>query len=353
MNMDKNTDKKRLCVVGAGSIGRRHIRLLNERDDVSISIVEPFEKSYQRIVDEIGTFKRFSSMDEAIASGEVDAVVIATPHGMHSEMAIKALNAGLDVFCEKPMSDSLPDCVKMLNAVKTSGRVFQTGFMFRFDPIILKMKEIADSGRIGNIIYFSSRFCSYNILLCSVTRHQADHPYSLPMDTIHDTDLLYFFTGRIPDHVFASGFRAGDLEFSSDPNFLDVIYRYDKGDLGAAAHFDYAVHPQVHDITLVGDKGYIGGDLMSETVTVGSTDGSKEILSIHRDIDDIYRPEWQSFLEAVNGDHAPENPAESAIAATLLLQCQIDSAKSGREVSVAEAAEAAGFCFKTPEVLYN
>ena len=335
-------EKKRICVVGAGSIGRRHIRLLNERDDVSLSIVEPFEKSYQRIVDEIGTFRRFSSLEEALISGEVDAVVIATPHGMHAEMALKALEAGVDVFCEKPMSDSLPDCVKMLEAVKRTGKVFQTGFMFRFDPCVLKMKEIADSGRIGNIVYFSSRFCSYNILLCSVTKHQKDHPYSLPMDTIHDTDLLYYFTKRIPDHVYACGYQAGALELSSDPNFLDIIYRFDKGDLGAMAHFDYVVHPQVHDLMITGDKGYIGGDFMTGEITIGSTDGSKEVFTVHREADDIYRLEWQSFIEAIRGEHAPENPADSAIVATLLLQCQIDSAKAGKEVDVTAVAKAAG-----------
>ena len=337
--------KKRICVVGAGSIGRRHIRLLNERDDVSLSIVEPFEKSYQRIVDEIGTFRRFESIEEALASGEVDAVAIATPHGMHADMAIKALNAGTDVFCEKPMSDSLPDCVKMLEAVRKSGRVFQTGFMFRFDPFIKKMKEIIESGRIGDVVYYSSRFCSYNILLCSVTKHQKDHPYSLPMDTIHDTDLLHYFTGRIPDRVYACGYQAGNLEFSSAPNFLDVIYRYDDGKLGAMSHFDYVVHPQVHDLMIAGDKGYIGGDCMTGEITVGSTDGSKETLTVSRDGDDIYRAEWQSFIEAINGEHSPENPAESAIVATLLLQCQIDSAKNGKEVDVAEVARSAGFVY--------
>lgn len=334
---------KNLCVIGAGSIGRRHIRLLNDRDDVSVSIVEPFEASYKRIEEEIGVFKRYESIDEALASGEVDAVVIATPHGMHAQMAIKALAAGVDVFCEKPMSDSLPECVKMLEAVKKSGKVFQTGFMFRFDPFVVGIKKMIDEGKIGDVVYFSSRFCSYNILLCSVTRHQADHPYSLPMDTIHDTDLLHFFTGRIPDHVYASGYQAGNMELSSNPNFIDIIYRYDTGDLGAMSHFDYVAHPQVHDLMIVGNKGYISGDFMSGDVTVGYIDGSKEEVTLSRETDDIYMAEWQSFIEAINGEHKPENSAESAIVATLLLQCQIDSAKSGKEVDVAKIAEAAGF----------
>ena len=88
-----------------------------------------------------------------------------------------------------------------------------------------------------------------------------------------------------------------------------------------------------------------GGDCMTGEITVGSTDGSKETLTVSRDGDDIYRAEWQSFIEAINGEHSPENPAESAIVATLLLQCQIDSAKAGKEVDVAEVARSAGFVY--------
>ena len=55
-------NKLKLCLVGVGSIGRRHLRLLNERDDVTLSVVEPFEPSWQRIVEEVGTFERFASL---------------------------------------------------------------------------------------------------------------------------------------------------------------------------------------------------------------------------------------------------------------------------------------------------
>ena len=142
-------NKLKLCLVGVGSIGRRHLRLLNERDDVTLCVVEPFEPSWQRIVEEVGTFERFASLDEALASGNVDAVIISTPHGMHAKMAIQALEAGVHVFCEKPMSDALTECVAMLKAAQKTDKVFSVGFMFHFDPFVRKVKEIVDSGRLA------------------------------------------------------------------------------------------------------------------------------------------------------------------------------------------------------------
>ena len=59
----------------------------------------------------------YTHLEEALVSGNLDAVVIATPHGMHAEMSIQALDAGVNVFCEKPMSDSVEECMAMQEAV--------------------------------------------------------------------------------------------------------------------------------------------------------------------------------------------------------------------------------------------
>ena len=338
-------EKIRMCLVGVGSIGRRHLRLLNERDDVTLSVVEPYEASWERVTKEIGTFRRFTSLDEALASGEIDAVVIATPHGMHAKMAIQALEAGVHVFCEKPMSDSLEECVAMVKAAKNTDKVFSCGFMFHFDPHIQKMKEILDSGRLGKLLHFTNRFGSYNILLCSITKHQAHTPYSVIMDCIHDTDLLYYFTGRIPDHVYMNGFQAGDMELSSPQNVVDAIYRYDSGDLGANCHFNYIQHPQVHTLELVCEKGYMRYDLMEPSITVGTIDKKVEKITIELKPDDVYRAEWEGFLSAVRGERKPENDADSAIVPTLLMAAQRESAETGKEVSIRELAERCGYTY--------
>lgn len=338
-------EKLRFCLVGVGSIGRRHLRLLHDRGDLRLSVVEPLDESYQRVCSEIGVFPRYASLEQAMAEEKPDAVVICTPHGAHAGLAIQALDAGAHVFCEKPMSDNLEECVAMLHAARRSEKVFSVGFMYRFDPFILKVKEILDSGRIGRLLHYSSRFATYNTLLCSVTRHQAHTPYALVMDCIHDTDLLCWFAGSVPDYAYSSAYQAGDLELSSSPNFIDTVYRWESGKLGAHTHFNYVQHPQVHTLEIAGERGYILGDFMRPSVTVATADGQMETLTIQRTFDDVYRAEWQSFIEAVRGVHAPENPAESAIFSTLLMQAQKESGMRCREVSVREIAGRCGFSY--------
>ena len=142
--------KLNVMLVGAGSIGRRHIRLLNEMGDVNITVVDVSDKCLELVATQIGSFRTYKDFDEALGEADPQVVVIATPHDMHSDLAIKAMEHGCDVFCEKPMANTTVECVRMSECAKETGRMLNTGFMFRFSPLVIKMKEILDSGQIGN-----------------------------------------------------------------------------------------------------------------------------------------------------------------------------------------------------------
>ena len=338
----------KLCLVGAGSIGRRHLKLLLEREDTALSVVEPNEAGRKALQETYPQLPFYDTMDAAILEGGCDAVIIATPHPTHAPLAIRALELGVHVFCEKPMSDSLSECVQLLQAARRSDKVFSVGFMFRFDPFVQKVKQIIDSGKIGKILHYESRFATYNTLLCSLTRHQENTPYSLVMDCIHDSDLLYHFTGRIPDYAYSVAYKAGDMPLSSPQNFIDTVYRWEDKSMGAHIHFNYVQHPQIHDLQIVGDLGYIRGDFMSADVIVGTREGKVETYpntrsSISSDFNNVYRAEWEAFLRAVRGQRKAENPPEQAIVSTLLMHAQIASAESGREISVRELAGQHGY----------
>ena len=343
--------KTKLCLVGAGSIGRRHLRMLSEREDVQLAVVEPNAQCQAATLDILPGVPFFDSIEEAVTAGGCEAVIIATPHKTHAPLAIQALELGVHVFVEKPMSDSLEDCVALLNAAKKSDKVVAVGFMFRFDPFVQKVKEIIDSGRIGKIVHYASRFATYNTLLCSVTKHQQNTPYSLVMDCIHDSDLLYHFTGSIPDYAYSNAYHAGDLPLSSPQNFIDTVFRWEDKSMGAHIHFNYVQHPQIHDLQIVGEKGYILGDFMTADVIVGSReDASTETFTntrsgINSDANNIYRAQWNEFLRAVRGERKPENPPEQAIVSTLLMHAQMESGKSGKEVSIHELAAKYGYQF--------
>ena len=97
---------RRVVVVGLGSIGRRHGRLLQERPDVQVEVVEPSAEAVARASQELGNLPAHPRLEEALATAP-DVVWLATPTALHADQAMAALKAGCHVFCEKPMSDRL------------------------------------------------------------------------------------------------------------------------------------------------------------------------------------------------------------------------------------------------------
>ena len=99
----------RVVVIGTGSIGKRHGRLLCERSDLSVELCEPSAAALAAtLADPEESFwaadlETHSSLEAALAS-KPDAVVLCTPHTLHAQQAIAALDAGVHVLCEKPMA---------------------------------------------------------------------------------------------------------------------------------------------------------------------------------------------------------------------------------------------------------
>ncbi len=93
----------------------------------------------------------YGNFRELIAREDIDAVVIATPDHWHAIMVIEAAQAGKDIYCEKPLSQTIAEARAMVNAVRRYGRVFQTGSMQRSDNRFRFACELVRNGYIGEI----------------------------------------------------------------------------------------------------------------------------------------------------------------------------------------------------------
>jgi predicted dehydrogenase len=94
----------------------------------------------------------FESADRMVESGEVDVVVIATPHWQHATLSVSALRAGLHVVCEKPLTVTSAQADEVLNAAKGSKGTLTCVFQTRFEPVFLKAKALLQSGELGPIV---------------------------------------------------------------------------------------------------------------------------------------------------------------------------------------------------------
>jgi predicted dehydrogenase len=142
--------KLRFGMMGAGTISGAHLPALAAREDVEITCLADANAEAARaratqfaIPTVVGDYR------ELIAREDVDAVVIGIPTRFHAEAAIQALRAGKHVLCEKPLARTLEDCDAIAAAARESGRVFQIGFVRRFDRQWGTIRELIQAGAIG------------------------------------------------------------------------------------------------------------------------------------------------------------------------------------------------------------
>ncbi len=322
---------KRVIVVGCGSIGRRHARLLVRRPDVAVELCDVNPENVRRSLEEVGHRPIYGSLDQALAS-RPEIVVIATPHALHADQAIRALRAGAHVLCEKPMSDTLADARRMVDAAKASASVFSVGFNLHFHPATRQIRDMIRSGELGQVVHVHWHIGTYRTLLNSTSRYQATVAGALFLDYVHQPDLLHWWLGRKPTTVYASGLRAGSLELQSTPNVAAVTLEYDRH-LLATIHLNYIQHPERATCEVIGDKKWLFFDMKANLIRIGACDDESETentFAFQRD--SMYEAEHQAFLDAIDGKRSPESPAEDAIVSQEIVEAAIDSWRRQRPV---------------------
>lgn len=141
----------RFGVIGLGTMGQEHARVIASNPLMTLAAATDAQPTVGRRVAADLRCKWFDSANELINSGDVDAVVIATPHWQHGELAISALNAGLHVLCEKPLTVTVAQADEVLKAAQKSRGMFVVVHQKRFEPAYLFVKQLLDSGELGNV----------------------------------------------------------------------------------------------------------------------------------------------------------------------------------------------------------
>ncbi len=324
--------KPRVVVVGIGSIGRRHARLLGLRQDIEVEWCEPDPTLLAAAASDLAPPSRVHRDFDDMVGTAPALVILATPHAFHADQSVKALKAGIHVLCEKPMADSPEAARRMHAAALSSGRVLNIGFHLHFHPGLQRLKALIASGTLGAIAHLHCRVGSYVTLANSRTRYQHTLEGALTLDYAHQPDLLFWLLGKAPVGAYAIGAHLTGPELHSNPNVLSVNFDY-SDPLICTVHLNYLQAPERHEYEIVGEKGWAILDLASLRLTVALRQSQKtwvETFTCERD--SLYLAEHQAFLDAVNGIAAPESPPHEAIASVFMTTAALSSWKSRKRV---------------------
>lgn len=205
--------KIRIGIAGFGNRGYSFaVPLLTPEFQNRAEVAAVFDSDPRKLDFARGTFKTapppryFTDREEFFRSG-LDLVMITTPQFAHAELAVAALESGLDVFLEKPMARNTAECRAIMEAERKSGRTVFMGFNLRHHPVCRKIAEFVTSGRLGHLQQMvCTDFYSGGYSYFRRWHRLSANSGGLAVEKgCHSIDLLNLYSGSVPARVSAFG----------------------------------------------------------------------------------------------------------------------------------------------------
>ena len=258
-------DKVRIGIVGFGRMGITHFSIINTHPAVEMTAIADTSSMMLNMIKKYlpGT-KMFEDYKDMLNSGLVDAVIVCTPSVMHYEVCKLAAEKGISVFCEKPFTTSPVQAKELADIFEQKGLVNQVGYVYRFDVVFAKVKEILNEQLIGKVCHVNVHFLS-----STISKMQPEKGWRSKRENgggatyemgSHVIDLLEFFFGK-PQRIIGTLMNQVYSEAVEDISEAQMVY---EGGISANVHVnwsDYTYRKPMLKIDIHGTKGKIQADL--------------------------------------------------------------------------------------------
>jgi predicted dehydrogenase len=256
-------------------------------------------------------------LDELLADDALDAIVLATPVPSHADLAIRVLDAGKHCFVEKPLATTVADAERVVEAAQRSGRVLMVGHLLQYHPGVNKLRELVDSGELGDIHYIYG-----NRLNLGQVRTEENALWSLGA---HDVSVLLHLAGDEEPYEFSC---RGESYMT--PGVEDVVFGFMRFPSGMSAHLHLSwLDPhKERRFTVVGSKKMATFDDMDPERKVTIFDKrveaykarSGDIWSPSIPLGEPLRTECQHFLDCIAEGRAPVSDGASGLRVVRVLE---------------------------------
>jgi myo-inositol 2-dehydrogenase/D-chiro-inositol 1-dehydrogenase len=314
-------------VVGTGGMGTMHAE--NVHDVIAnarlVAVADLDTERAGRLAERCGSAAVYEDPVELIRDDAVEAVVIASPDPTHLPLVLECLENEKPVLCEKPLAENAAGALEILDAEAGLGRrLVQVGFMRRYDPQHVAVKEAADSGAIGEPMLFKGWHRNLD------QEPGLNSAAVVTNSTIHDLDSARWFLGEEIEEVYALGTNTAP-KLGRDVLDLQVIqFRTAGGRLGTIETY------------VVSGYGYeVGVELVGESGTAQLAPSSAAVVrrerTVFQDVEEdwlqrfreAYVLELRSWVDSLQGK-APAGPdAWDGYAALVVADACIASLRSG------------------------
>ena len=328
----------KVAVLGAGRIGSFRARVLNELPEVDEIVVgnRTVERA-EKLVREVGGTA--GTIDEAIDSGP-DAVFVSLATEMHAPALHRCIDAGLPIFCEKPIALTLPETAAVLEHAEKAEALIQIAFQRRLDPDYRRVYEEIRSGNVGAL--YSVRITAHDaepapeeFIASSGGTYRDLH--------IHDFDLARWLTGLDVEQVYAVGSVRGFDRYAKFGDVDNVAILMTMSDGLPVLITGTRHNPRGHDFRMEvfgsEDSLSVGQNSLSQPRPVepnAITPDKGPYKDFMERFGESLRQETMAFIEVMRGEREnPSPPASAMEALRVAVACEV-SREEGRPVRVAE-----------------
>ena len=327
----------RIALVGLGTMGRNHMRVLNELDDVTLVAVCDEDPSIVSAVREKHGMHGYSSWREMFDREDMDAAVVAVPTRFHREVGLAALDRGLHVLVEKPIAASLEEGRDLVEAAARARRLLAVGHIERFNPAVRELQRRVGAGELGRVFQvqarrqgpFPARIRDVGVVIDLAT---------------HDLDVMCHLVDSEVDRVYGETAQRIHTEHE---DLLNALLKFDGGAVGVL-QVNWLTPTKIRELSVLGERGLFVVDYLTQELSHfknaeaalpnlrGVSEGEMVRFPITQA--EPLKLELMSFLDAVREGGPVEVDGEAGMRALLLALALVKSATEGRAIGREELA---------------
>ncbi|MCD0471765.1 Gfo/Idh/MocA family protein [Flavobacterium sp. JAS] len=238
-------------IIGLGNIANQFAADLLLLEDAELTAVASRNKDKAaEFATKYNCKTAYGAYEELFEDNQVDIIYIATPHDSHAELSIKALENGKHVLCEKPMTLSYLDAVRMIEASRKHNKFFMEAFWTRFIPTVQEVLEQVNQGIIGDVKYIKADFAFYADEKEGGRLFEKNLGGGALFDIgVYPLFLSYILLGKPNEIIAKSIYNVNGIDLQTS-----MILQYDKAQAGLQASI---ISESDMKATISGTQGYI------------------------------------------------------------------------------------------------
>jgi len=324
-----------LAIVGLGSIGRRHLRLISEiRPDIKIIVVRSGhgsacdeEKMAVKITDSIG---------DAIKEG-IQAAIISSPATLHLKQSLELAKNGIHLLIEKPISHTSDRVKELLKIVNENRITTMVGYVLRYDLGAIKFKNWLDNKIKGKILHARIECGSY------LPDWRPDQDYRKTVSALselgggvllelsHEIDYLYWFFGK-PKDVQAQIRNSGTLDINVEDQ-VDLLVTSEQG-YCISVQIDFNRRHVERKCKVLTTEGELIWDAVNKNVTWKGVNKEQFKYEYNNERNSIYRKQLEVFFDCIENDNDPIVTVKDGINVISLIDAVRNASEKGIRVSL-------------------